>query len=174
MPTSLLQVKGIGKATAEKLARAGIPTAEDLASMSPEQLAALPGFRAFTAKQIIANARELLTEASEPSATAQPADKPAAPVSDAPGLEGDAAPLGKSGVAGSETGLKKDKPDQRPGPKAEREKTKKDKTKKAEKDKPKKDKEKKKKRKKDKQKKDKLKKEKGKKEKVKKDKKKTK
>jgi len=62
MPTSLNLVKGIGPATAEKLAAADLKTAEDLATTTPEQLANVPGFGKLRAKQVIANARQLVTE----------------------------------------------------------------------------------------------------------------
>lgn len=62
MPTFLTLVKGIGPATAEKLATAGLATAEDLAATTPEQLGALPGFGEFRAKQVIAHARQLASE----------------------------------------------------------------------------------------------------------------
>ena len=64
MPTSLNLVKGIGPATAVKLAAAGVTTAEDLAAATTEQLAAVPGFGEFRAKQVIANARQLVTAGS--------------------------------------------------------------------------------------------------------------
>ncbi len=62
MPTFLTLVKGIGPATAEKLATAGLTTAEDLAATTPEQLGAVPGFGEFRAKQVIAHARQLASE----------------------------------------------------------------------------------------------------------------
>ena len=62
MPTSVLQVKGIGPATAEKLAAAGFTSAEDIADASYEQLTAVPGFAESRARQIIANARLRLAD----------------------------------------------------------------------------------------------------------------
>lgn len=62
MPTSLIPVKGIGPATAEKLATAGLANVEDLAATTSEQLGAVPGFGEFRAKQVIAHARQLASE----------------------------------------------------------------------------------------------------------------
>ena len=67
MPTSLNLVKGIGPATAGKLAAAGLNTAEDIAAATPEQLAEVPGFGKFRAKQVIAHARQLVAPAATAS-----------------------------------------------------------------------------------------------------------
>lgn len=63
MPTPILGVKGIGPATAQRLAAAGITTLEALAAARTEQLADLPGFGAIRAKQIIAEARNAVGNA---------------------------------------------------------------------------------------------------------------
>lgn len=79
MLTSLLHVKGIGPATAEKLVAAGIPSAEALAEASLDELSAVPGFGDFRAGQIIAHARQLIDDTGEgknkksPSGEASPA-----------------------------------------------------------------------------------------------------
>jgi transcription termination factor NusA len=62
MSRSILEVKGIGPATAVLLAENGITTAEELAAKSPLQVAAVKGFSEARATQVIANARALLTE----------------------------------------------------------------------------------------------------------------
>jgi hypothetical protein len=64
MPTPLNLVKGIGPATAEKLAAAGLNTAEDVAAATPEQLAVVPGFAESRSKQVIAHARQLVAAAA--------------------------------------------------------------------------------------------------------------
>jgi hypothetical protein len=66
MPTSLLQVKGIGPATAERLKAAGFTTAEQLAVATVRELTDIPGFGAFRAKQVLASARQV-AEAPAPS-----------------------------------------------------------------------------------------------------------
>jgi hypothetical protein len=63
MSTPLTLVKGIGPATAEKLATAGINNAEDLAATTREQLAGIPGFGPARADQILANASQLIVAA---------------------------------------------------------------------------------------------------------------
>lgn len=112
MPTSLNLVKGIGPATAEKLADAGVASAEDLAASTPDQLAAVPGFGESRAKQVIAHARQLVTAAS-PAAVVGIDAKPTA---------------GKKGADKSKTGKASKKSESKK--KVEKKKGKKDKLKK--------------------------------------------
>ncbi|MFH1984416.1 MAG: helix-hairpin-helix domain-containing protein [Pseudomonadota bacterium] len=63
MPTSILQVKGVGPATAEKLSAAGFASAEDLAAATIDQVSAVPGLGESRAKQIISDACQQLTAA---------------------------------------------------------------------------------------------------------------
>jgi nucleotidyltransferase/DNA polymerase involved in DNA repair len=80
MHNPLLQVKGVGPATAEHLAAAGITTIEALAAVTVEQLAGFPGFGDLRARQVIAHAEALLADTAEvtsddgadPEAPAQP------------------------------------------------------------------------------------------------------
>jgi transcription termination factor NusA len=60
MSTPLTNVKGIGPATANALADAGITTAEKLAATSVEKLTAVPGFGELRAKVVIAQAQALV------------------------------------------------------------------------------------------------------------------
>ncbi|MFH1984334.1 MAG: helix-hairpin-helix domain-containing protein [Pseudomonadota bacterium] len=60
MPISILMVKGIGPAAAEKLTAAGFATAEDLAVTTDEKLSAVEGFGASRARQVIAHALQLV------------------------------------------------------------------------------------------------------------------
>lgn len=71
MSRSILEVKGIGPATAVLLTENGITTAEELAAKSPLQVAAIKGFSEIRATQVIANARALLTDDS-PAPLAKP------------------------------------------------------------------------------------------------------
>ena len=52
MRTPLSQIKGIGASTAKTLMTAGIKTAEDLASASIAQIAAVPGFGETRAQRV--------------------------------------------------------------------------------------------------------------------------
>ncbi|MEE4111820.1 MAG: helix-hairpin-helix domain-containing protein [Desulfobacteraceae bacterium] len=120
MPISILQVKGVGPATAERLAAAGFNSADALAAATPQQLASVPGFGESRARQVIAHARQQVMEASPGGAERQAVDPDG----------------GKTaGAAKSKTGKGSKK-------KAEKKKTKQDKSKKgkAKKDKSNKDK----------------------------------
>ena len=112
MPTSILLVKGIGPATADKLTTAGIATAEDLVAATPEQLADVPGFGKFRGKQVIAQALQLVTPAATDSVISKD-QKPS---------------VGKTGVAKSKKGKASKKSESEK--KVEKKKGKKDKLKK--------------------------------------------
>jgi NAD-dependent DNA ligase len=76
MTTPILDVKGIGPATAERLSAAGITTAEALAATTVRELADIPGFGAIRAKQIIAQALQAVGAASPDSSTEQSVPSP--------------------------------------------------------------------------------------------------
>ena len=71
MEQDLSNVKYVGPATIKRLAEHGVSSVAQLAEMSPETLAALPGIGDNTAPLIIASAQELLAEtpAETPSDT---------------------------------------------------------------------------------------------------------
>ncbi len=60
MSTSILEVRGIGPASANMLAEGGITTAEELAVQKVGQVTSIKGFSAIRAKQAIDAAKELL------------------------------------------------------------------------------------------------------------------
>jgi DNA-binding protein len=57
---SISDVKGIGKATNEKLAKAGVDSVETLASYDPDELSEKSGISAKTCARLVAAAKELL------------------------------------------------------------------------------------------------------------------
>jgi hypothetical protein len=63
MKTAIIEVRGIGPATAELLAAAGIDSAEELAARPLEEIVLLQGFSDIRAAQVVAAARALVTEA---------------------------------------------------------------------------------------------------------------
>ena len=71
MATTLIEVNGIGPATAKALAEHGIISAEDLAKAELGTIMAVPGFSEIRANKSIAAARAVVTSA--------PADKRKAP-----------------------------------------------------------------------------------------------
>ncbi len=73
MATDIEKVSGIGPATAAFLRSQGISSAEDLAGITVEQVAALKGFSTTRAEQVVTAAQQLLTPAASDSA-----DEPAA------------------------------------------------------------------------------------------------
>jgi hypothetical protein len=120
MPTALLHVKGIGPATADTLTDAGITTVDQLAALTPEQLADVPGFGEARARQVIAHARQLSAAEAEEGADA-----------DAPQPESTAdTPLKQAGGKKDKKKTKK-KSDKQSDKKAAVNKTKKPKAKKA-------------------------------------------
>jgi transcription termination factor NusA len=76
---SLLEVSGIGPASAKHLAEHGIHSAEDLAGAKLRTLIAIPGFSQIRAKQVIAAAKDLTkisaTDAGEKPSKAKPEGK---------------------------------------------------------------------------------------------------
>jgi N utilization substance protein A len=56
--TAITDIPGIGPKTAEKLLEAGISTADQLASLSVDELAAFPGFGKKTAEKILSSLKE--------------------------------------------------------------------------------------------------------------------
>ena len=80
MTRPVTSVKGIGAAAAATLAKTGINSAEELASMTVEQLSRVPGFSVASATRVIAEAGKMPAAASaQPAAgskvTVAPADK---------------------------------------------------------------------------------------------------
>jgi NAD-dependent DNA ligase len=71
MSTPLHEIKGIGPSTAKDLERHGFKSAEDLATATADEIAAVPGFGAIRARQIKAAAVALLQRAEAPD-TAPP------------------------------------------------------------------------------------------------------
>jgi vacuolar-type H+-ATPase subunit I/STV1 len=70
MEQDLANVKYVGPATIKRLAEHGISSVAQLATMSPDTLAALPGIGESTAPLIIVSAQELLADA--PSVLIEP------------------------------------------------------------------------------------------------------
>lgn len=68
MSTSLLQVRGIGPATAAILTENGITTAEELAKQTVRQVASIKTFSEVRAQQVIEDANALLTAETAPVA----------------------------------------------------------------------------------------------------------
>lgn len=66
MEQDLSAVKYVGPASARRLAAHGVTTVEQLAAMSVDELAAIPGIGANTAPLIIASAQEITNSAQEP------------------------------------------------------------------------------------------------------------
>jgi hypothetical protein len=106
MTRPVTSVKGIGAAAAATLAKTGINSAEELASMTVEQLSQVPGFSVASATRVIAEAGKM--PAVDRAASARPAagSKAAvAPADKAPQPE----PAGKGKNKGKEKGKRKDK-----------------------------------------------------------------
>lgn len=82
MAKSILEVRGIGLATAALLAEHGIQSADDLAAREISHLAIIKGFNDIRAAQVIADAQALLTdgEAAQPEASTEVKAKKAAAV----------------------------------------------------------------------------------------------
>lgn len=78
MATSLLEVKGIGPATADTLAEHGIKSAEELAATKLGSVMAIPGFSEIRAGRVIAAAQEALRTAAETGSPALAKKKAAA------------------------------------------------------------------------------------------------
>ncbi|TFF99950.1 MAG: hypothetical protein EU541_03585 [Promethearchaeota archaeon] len=60
MSDELARVKGIGPITAERFAKAGITTVEEIVSARPRELAQIKGIGITSAQNLIQNAQELL------------------------------------------------------------------------------------------------------------------
>jgi len=102
MSSPVTSVKGIGAAAAATLAKIGINSAEELASMTVAQLSQVPGFSAASATRVIAEAGKL--PAAAEAASAQPAAGSKATVTPA-----DKAPQPEPAVQGKHKGKKKGK-----------------------------------------------------------------
>ncbi len=108
MTRPVTSVKGIGAAAAATLAKTGINSAEELASMTVEQLSRVPGFSVASATRVIAEAGK--TPAVDRAASAQPAagiKAIVAPTDKAPQPE--PAVQGKDKDKGQGKGKRKDK-----------------------------------------------------------------
>lgn len=77
MSKSVLDVSGIGPSTAAFLAENGVKTADDLAALSVEQLAAIRGFSEIRAGQVITAAKALVmaTEETKSDQVKKPKEK---------------------------------------------------------------------------------------------------
>ncbi|MHA1291573.1 MAG: helix-hairpin-helix domain-containing protein [Promethearchaeota archaeon] len=60
MANDLMRVRGIGKAAALKLIKAGITTIDQIAKAKPQELAFVKGIGLISAKKIIDNAKHLI------------------------------------------------------------------------------------------------------------------
>jgi len=106
MTRPVTSVKGIGAAAAATLAKTGISSAEELASMTVEQLSQLPGFSVASATRVITEAGKM--PAVDRAASARPAaggKATVAPADKAPQPE----PAGKGKNQGKKKGKRKDK-----------------------------------------------------------------
>ncbi len=106
MTRPVTSVKGIGAAAAATLAKTGINSAEELASMTVEQLSRVPGFSVASAARVIAEAGKM--PAVDRAASARPAaggKATVAPADKAPQSE----PAGKGKNKGRKKGKSKDK-----------------------------------------------------------------
>lgn len=65
MSTSLLDVRGIGQATAKILAGQGITSAEDLAAAEIARIVSIQGFNELRAAQVIRDAKALFSSAKD-------------------------------------------------------------------------------------------------------------
>jgi len=72
MPTSILEVSGVGPSTAVILAENGIRSAEELAAQTPAQLATVRTFSLTRAARVIANAKAAVAAGVEPAAEPKP------------------------------------------------------------------------------------------------------
>lgn len=79
MKTALVEVRGIGPATAQLLAVAGIESAEDLADRPVKEVVLVQGFSDIRAAQVVAAARALVTEAQRSAAEAGASTTPKQP-----------------------------------------------------------------------------------------------
>ena len=111
MTRPVTSVKGIGAAAAATLAKTGIHSAEELASMTVEQLSRVPGFSVASATRVIAEAGK--APAVDRAASARPAaggKATIAPADRAPQPE----PAGKGKSKGKEKGKGKGAPSPEP------------------------------------------------------------
>jgi hypothetical protein len=73
MAPSITDVRSIGKSTAATLAQHGIETVEQLADANLERVAAIPGFGAARAANVVEAAKALLSGGAAPAAPTKPA-----------------------------------------------------------------------------------------------------
>lgn len=68
---NIVDIKGIGPASAKSIAESGFDTVEKIAAATPAELATAPGIGEARAARLIAAAQALLGDASEPAVDAQ-------------------------------------------------------------------------------------------------------
>jgi len=68
---NIVDIKGIGPASARSIAESGFDTVEKIAAATPAELATAPGIGEARAAKLIAAAQALLEGSSEPAAEAQ-------------------------------------------------------------------------------------------------------
>lgn len=76
MQQDLSRVKYIGPTTVKRLEEHGITTVEQLAALTLDELASIPGVGKHTAPLMLASAQQLLNEQAQVSTTTDPSDKP--------------------------------------------------------------------------------------------------